>query len=134
MRGRHPHFRRDLLLVENADGVTQLDLLNLVGQAGKFTAWHPATHAGHIREVTMLIPVQTNSPTTPLPEADAVPEIVDFRRAEHELLVPIVRDHGHERLNIQVAQIALEETPNAPVHRRANVVEAQDESCSHGDS
>src|ERR1700674_3894669 len=103
MRRSYPHLRRDLLFAEDADGIAQIDLLNLIRQAGKFAAWRPAVHTGHVCEVTMLIAVQANGPTALLPGAHVVPEIVGSRRADHELSVPIVRDHGHERFNVQFA-------------------------------
>src|SRR2546430_12987558 len=134
MRRSYPHFRRDLLFTEDANGVTQFDLLNLIRQAGKFAAWHSAIHAGGGGEITMLIAMQPNGPTMFLPGPHTIPEIVHSRRADHEISITVIRDDRHQRFDIQLVQVVLERAPNSPVHRRTNIVESQNESCSHGHS
>src|SRR5438105_1766854 len=134
MRRSYPHFRRDLLFAEDANGVAQLDFLNLVRQARKFAAWHSAVPAGGGGEITMLIAMQTNGPAAFLPGPHAIPEILHSGRADHEISITIIRDDRHKRFDIQSVQVVLDLTPDSPVHGGTNVVEAQNESCSHGHS
>ena len=99
MRRSHPKIRGDAFPVENLQTGAQLAMLLLVRQAGKFTVPIPSNQPPLLGDIGVLVPMEANRPTAPLPLPDTVPE-ARVGRFLVELRVLIVGHHGQDGSNI----------------------------------
>src|SRR5690606_12008437 len=96
---------------------------------GELTLSPPWDNAALGGVVFVVAPVKTDDPAFPLPVAGAIPEVT-LRGTKDELGIVILRDDCHYRRDTVLIQESLDSLPDRPVHGRAEVVEAKDESRS----
>jgi len=130
MCGCNPDMGRHSFALENLNRLLQFGFLLRLGKTSKFAVRRNANNAAIVTCISVLVPVQTDSPSSGLPLADLLPEFVAWRTdLQHGVL--IVRDDGENWSQFEFKQNTLDPGPYVPVHSGTQIIEADYIRASH---
>jgi len=124
----NPDFRRDSFLPEDLNGALQLVLLLLRGQSGKLAFFPEGHHAGVLRDISMLEPMDRDCPPSLLPLTHVLPKIL-HGGVHLQSGILVVWNNCEHRLELVLDQGCLDLPPYRPVHGRTKIIEAQEIMC-----